>query len=247
VGQYTTGAVLSIAFGQDMVAIDGNVVRVLCRLFDYGHDPTTAAGRKDMRHYAEALLPYGQAGDLNQAMMELGATVCLPRAPHCTECPVGQFCRARSLGVQETRPVTKRQGEMPHRELVAALIEDEGKILIVRRLPKGLLGGLWELPGGEVLTDEGHPQALERVLCANLGLDVTVGAEIAVVRHAYTHFRVTVHLYHCEMRGTPTPSGPWDGFRWLAPGKRGAYGLTGVTVKALAHVRFSSPESPAES
>ncbi len=247
VGPYTAGAVLSIAFGQDEVALDGNVARVLCRLFNDDQDPRTAKGRKELRRYAQALLPPGQAGELNQALMELGATICLPRAPRCPACPLGVSCRARSLGVQEERPVAKRRGELPRREWVAALVEDEGKILAVRRRPQGLLGGLWELPGGEVLPDEEHPQALARILRVHLGLEAAVGEQLATVRHAYSHFQVKVHLYRCAVRGTPTPSGPWDGFHWLASEDYNAYGLTGVTLKALARLGFAVPGSPAGS
>jgi len=247
VGPYTAGAVLSIAFGQDEVALDGNVARVLCRLFNDDQDPRTAKGRKELRRYAQALLPPGQAGELNQALMELGATICLPHAPRCPACPLGVSCRARSLGVQEERPVAKRRGELPRREWVAALVEDEGKILAVRRRPQGLLGGLWELPGGEVLPDEEHPQALARILRVHLGLEAAVGEQLATVRHAYSHFQVKVHLYRCAVRGTPTPSGPWDGFHWLASEDYNAYGLTGVTLKALARLGFAVPGSPAGS
>jgi len=246
VGQYTAGAVLSIAFGQDMVAVDGNVVRVLCRLFDHEGDPTTTAGKKALRDHAEALLPQGQAGDFNQAMMELGATICLPRAPHCAECPLGPFCRARSLGVQESRPVPRRRGETPHRELVAALVEREGKVLIVRRLPQGLLGGLWELPCAERQPDENPRRVLARALRASLGLDLSIGAEAVSVQHAYTHFRVTVRVYRCAAQGTPLPSGPWDDGHWLAPDERGDYGLTGVTAKALARLGWPAALARAE-
>lgn len=247
VGAYTAGAVLSIAFGQDEVALDGNVTRVLCRLWDYAQDPRTAEGRKALRHYAQALLPHGQAGEWNQALMELGATLCLPRAPRCGECPLASFCRARALGVQEERPLARPRGELPQRELVAALMEDGGRILVVRRRPQGLLGGLWELPGGELLPDEDHPQALVRILQANLGLEALVEEALDGVRHAYSHFRVLVHLYRCTLQGTPAPSGPWDGFHWLASDERGAYGLTGVALKALARAIPSFLGSPAGS
>jgi len=236
VGQYTAGAVLSIAFGQDVAAVDANAARVLCRLFDYDGDPTTAEGKKVLHGHAEALLPHGQAGDFNQAMMELGATICLPRAPHCGKCPLGRFCRARSLGVQESRPVSKRRRETPHRELLAALVEREGKVLIARRLPQGLLGGLWELPCAECQPDEDQRQVLARAMRESLGLDLSIGAEAVSVQHAYTHFRVTVCVYRCAAQGTPTPSGPWDDCHWLAPHEKGDYGLTGVTAKALARL-----------
>jgi len=142
VGEYTADAILSIAFGRDLPAIDGNVARVLCRLFDYAEDPKKAAGKRRLRRHAEALLPKGEAGRFNQAMMELGATICRPRNPLCPECPVAQLCRAHALGVEILRPIPRRRRALPHREAVAAFVQRDGRVLFVRRLPHGLLGGL---------------------------------------------------------------------------------------------------------
>jgi A/G-specific adenine glycosylase len=247
VGDYTAGAVLSIAFGQDVPALDGNVIRVLCRLFDYDQDPGQAAGKKVLRHHAEALLPPGpppgQAGTFNQAMMELGATICLPRNPRCDVCPLVGYCQAQARGVQEARPPRKPRAQVPHREAVAAFIPREGKLLLVRRVAQGLLGGLWELPGGEVAAGETHAQALARLLGAGLGLPLDLGARLTVVQHAYTHFRVTVQVYRATLaRETlarePSPTATWDRYAWVAPADMGAYGLTGVTTRVLAQAHF---------
>jgi len=238
IGAYTAGAILSIAFGQDEPALDGNAIRVLCRLADYAQDPATTAGKAALRGYAMALLPHGQAGAFNQAMMELGATVCTPRDPRCAVCPLAEPCRARAVGTQLQRPVARARRPSPQRALVAALVEREGKLLLVRRRPQGLLGGLWELPGGEISAGEGHAQALARALSAELGLQAEVGEPLAIVRHAYSHFRVTVQAHRCTVQGTPRPAGPWDDARWLALDALTDYGLTGVTHKILAHVAW---------
>jgi A/G-specific adenine glycosylase len=242
VGHYTAGAVLSIALGQDEPAIDGNVIRVLCRLFNYEADPAQAAGKAALRRYAEALLPHGQAGMYNQAMMELGATICAPREARCTVCPLAGYCQARALGVQLLRPVIKRRGEVPERTFVAAFVAQEDAsnpvpFLIVRRLPQGLLGGLWELPGGEVPPGEGHAQALAEHLRANLNLCTEVDAQVTVVKHAYTHFHLVLHVYRCRITGEAAPSGPWDSYHWLSPKEVADYALTGVTAKVLAHIK----------
>ena len=238
VGDYTAGAVLSIAYGQDVPAIDGNVVRVLCRLFDFDRDPDKASGRRMMRRNAESLLLPGRAGELNQALMELGAIICLPRAPHCEPCPLAVFCRARALGVQELRPLPVRRAPVPQREAMAALIQREARLLIVRRLPQGLLGGLWELPTGEFIPGEKHFEALSRLLGQHLSLRAEVTDQVAVVHHAYTHFRLTVYLCRCIAHGDPTPSGPWNAFHWLAPDELGTYGLTGVATKILSRLHW---------
>jgi len=239
VGAYTAGAILSIAFGQDIPAIDGNVIRVLCRLFDYERDPSKAAGKKAMRCYSQELLPSGKAGDYNQAMMELGARICLPRVPLCDECPLASYCESRALGNQALRPVPQVRRQIPHQRLVAALCEQDGCLLIVRRVPSGLLGGLWELPGGEVSSEETDAHALSRHLCEGLGVRLEVGPKESVVKHAYTHFRITVHTYHCAIEGMPATSHQWDDHHWLSPDEMPRYGLTGVTQKILSLAPWS--------
>ena len=243
VGEYTAGAVLSIAFGLDIPAVDGNVVRALCRLFDYAEDPSEAAGKKALRGYAQALLPRGRAGDFNQAMMELGSTLCVRREPSCPECPVRSFCRARALGVQASRPVTKQRARVPHREFVAALAERADKLLIVRRLPRGLLGGLWEMPSGEVLDGEDSARGLIRHLRENLGLGCEVGPHLVDAKHAYSHFRITVHVYRCTVHGEPRPANLWDRYHWMSPVETGRYGLTGVTTKILGRLPWPTPRA----
>ena len=172
-------------------------------------------------------------------MMELGATVCLPREPACGECPLAERCLAKGRGTAAERPVRRRRPQPPTRSWAAAVVERGGSLLIVRRLPEGLLGGLWELPGGEVAANEGSEDALRRHLRDGLGMEVQVRGEIAVVRHAYTHFRVTVQVRACEAEGQPHPNAGWDGHHWLAPEESGDYGLTGVTTKILVRVPWA--------
>lgn len=238
IGDYTAGALLSIAFHRDVPAIDANATRVLCRLYDEAREPGKAAVKRALRGYAEALLPHGQAGALNQALMELGSTVCLPKAPRCGECPLAPWCRARALGTQEERPIPKQKVQVPHRRWVAALVTHGDRLLIVRRVPQGLLGGLWELPGGEVAVGQNHHQALAAHLRAGLGTALHIDQHLATVRHAYSHFCLSVRVYGCRPTSEPVPSGdPWDNHHWLAPAEMEAFGLTGVTRKILAAVR----------
>ncbi len=235
IGEYTAGAILSIAFGQDEPAVDGNVTRVLCRLFAYKGDPAKPLSKRFLRERSLALLPAGHAGDYNQAMMELGATICTARSPLCAECPLAAFCQAREQGLQSSIPWVKPRRETPRREMVAALCLHDRALLIVRRAPQGLLGGLWELPGGEIAQGEDHFQALERYLAQGLGLAVTIGPQIGVIKHAYTHFHVTVYVYQCGVAGEPSAAPPWDSIDWLLPGER-ERGLTGVATKILTRL-----------
>jgi len=240
IGEYTAGAILSMAYGQDEPSIDVNVARVLARLFDYDQPLTKAAGKKALRGYAAALLPPGRAGEFNQAIMELGATICMARVALCDQCPVAAHCRARAHGVQNQRPVAdERRVKTIEQERVVALAEQAGQVLIVRRKPDGLLGGLWELPGGEVEPHEDRAQALARHLLADLGLEAQVAEHLAVIKHAYSRFQVTVHVYRCHTGGTPAPANGWDAYHWLSADEISAYGLTGVATRALARVPWA--------
>jgi A/G-specific adenine glycosylase len=200
IGQYTVGAIASIAFGLDEPALDGNSRRVLSRVFDVRAPADSSAGAGILWRLAAEHLPTGWAGDYNQALMDLGATICLPKKPCCPACPLKALCQARKLGVQERRPVLKRKKEGPHYVQAAAVIVRAGRVLLAKRPSKGLLGGLWEFPNGRVRGDPagGLAQAIRRAY----RLRVRRGEALAVLRHAYTHFSVTVHAFRCELVST---------------------------------------------
>jgi A/G-specific adenine glycosylase len=146
VGDYTAGAVASIAFGVPEPAVDGNVRRVLSRLLD---EPAPSASR--LRAVAAALVPADRPGDFNQALMELGARVCTPRSPRCTACPVAQHCAARAAGTQEDRPARRPKQAIPRYDVATVVLRNsDGRVLLVRRPPHGLLAGMWSFPGVEV-------------------------------------------------------------------------------------------------
>lgn len=200
VGQYTAGAIASIAFGRDEPALDGNIRRVLARLFDVDLQLGSPQAEQRLWQLARQVMPPGRAGDMNQALMDLGATVCTPREPTCAACPLCDVCQARRLGVQEQRPVVKPAAPVPHYLVTAAVIRRaDGKILLARRPPEGLLGGMWEYPGGKLETGEDLPACLRREIREELGVEVEVGGGLGVYRHAYTHFRVTLHAFACRV------------------------------------------------
>lgn len=233
IGDYTAAAVASIAYGEHVAAIDANVTRVLARLHDLTEDVQTAAAKCALRQLAGRLLPPGRPDEGNQALMELGAIVCRPHAPRCSQCPVAAQCAARMAGTQESRPARRTRPVTAQRVHVAGLLRRDGRVLLVRRVPRGLLGGLWELPGTEVSWPQSPSQALTRWLGQSLALDIIVGRELARLRHTYTHFSLEVHVLACETRGEPRPTGMWDAARWLARAELCNHGLTGVTTKAL--------------
>jgi A/G-specific adenine glycosylase len=200
-GRYTAAAIASIAFGLDEVVLDGNVKRVLSRCFNLSEAIDSPAGEKQLWILAEELLPSGRAGDYNQAVMDLGATVCTPRSPACAVCPVGAICQANLLGLQADLPVVTEKKPIPHYIVTAAVMHREGKVLIARRPSKGLLGGLWEFPGGKVETGESFEAALQREILEELDTVIEVGEKLGTYRHAYTHFRVTLHAFHARLTG----------------------------------------------
>jgi len=215
VGRYTAGAVLSIAFGLPMPILDGNVERVLCRVFGIARNPRLSAVRKRLWRLAEELIPEGRAGDFNQAMMELGATVCTPKTPDCGACPAVDLCEAKRTGRQLDLPRLPKRKAVPHYDVGLSLVWRRGKLLITRRPPDVMLGGLWEFPGGKRHEGEALETTVHRELLEETGLDVTVAAPFVTARHAYSHFKVTLHAFHCtSSRGRVRLCGA-DGFRWV--------------------------------
>ena len=200
VGKYTAGAIASIAFNEHVPVVDGNVKRVLARLLNIDLCVDETEGEQVLWGQAALLVPREAPGDFNQAMMELGARICTPKAPRCSECPVHEQCLARLRGVVEQRPVRRARKKPPHQEIVVAVLEREGRYLIGKRPEGGMLAGLWEFPGGKVEKGESHEAALRRECKEELGIDVEVGGLLASVRHAYTHLHVTLNVYRCSIK-----------------------------------------------
>jgi A/G-specific adenine glycosylase len=238
VGDYTAGAILSIAYNQDYVAVDGNVKRILARILDFDRDLDTGANTDILIDCTRSLLPSGKASAFNQALMDLGATICTPRAPLCGACPVSRHCLATERRVQELRPVRSARRSIALRDMVGAIVQDDkGRWLAAHRIPRGLLGGLWEIPafGLTPESDQNLEAVLTGALLEALALGVTPIPPPYTVSHAYTHFRVRLTVYACMARSVPVlrPHPIWDEIRWLDEESMHAHGLTGLTLKAL--------------
>ncbi len=205
IGRYTVGAIASIAFGMDEPTLDGNLRRVFARLFDVSEPADAPRGEKILWGLAAEHLPSGQAGDYNQALMDLGATICLPKNPRCLLCPLMEMCAAREAGTQEQRPVLKPKKETPHVIHAAAVIVrkigEAPNVLLAQRPSDGLLGGMWEFPNGPV---EGNPAwELAQAMRTGYGLKFQTREPLAVIKHAYTHFKITVHAFRVEAAHVP--------------------------------------------
>ncbi len=204
IGPYTAGAIASLAFGRDEPVVDGNVKRVISRVFNVSEEVNTPRGEKLIWKIAKENLPSGKAGDYNQGLMDLGATICLPRNPTCNSCPISKYCEANRLGLQTELPRKKQRPRSPHYMVTAAVIRRDEKYLIAQRPPGGLLAGLWEFPGGKQEEGESLEESLVREIEEELAVGIEVGHEIGVYKHAYTHFKVTLHAFQCELlKGEP--------------------------------------------
>jgi A/G-specific adenine glycosylase len=223
VGRYTTGAVLSICFDRPLPVLDGNVARVLSRLYALPAAIREPGGARRLWALAGSLVPMRRPGDWNQAVMELGATVCTPRAPACGGCPLRSLCRARRLDrVAEFPPVARRRATETMRRAVA-LIERRGRVLMERR-EGALLAGLWEPPGVE-LANGAAPAVALRAALASIGVRARLSDAGRVVRHTITHRAITVEVWQGALTG---PAPRTARLRWVDPAR------PGVPLTALA-------------
>lgn len=234
IGRYTAGAIASIAFKRDAPIVDGNVARVLCRYFNIKHDPKNGATQKELWTLAENLLPRGNASEFNQGLMELGATLCTPRKPQCGACPLNRTCEARRLGLQNKLPAKSQKKKLPHHEIAVGVIWKRGKILIAKRFDKDLLGGLWEFPGGHCEKNESLQACIRREVKEELGIRVKVEKEFAIVDHAYSHFSITMHAFHCcWVSGRPRAIG-CAALKWISPRTLDDYAFPKANRKVIA-------------
>ncbi|GBC81139.1 Adenine DNA glycosylase [bacterium HR10] len=224
-GPYTAAAVASLAFNRPVPVVDGNVRRVLCRLFALGEDPRRPALERQLRAFVARLIAVGGgARGVNQALMDLGALICRPRAPQCARCCWNFACRARQLASPTAFPRAASRTR-PHYEIAVGVVwrdragatsrHGEGEVLIAQRREGGLLGGLWEFPGGKREPGESLRRCCAREIREEVGLRVRVGRKLMTIRHAYTHFRITMHVFECRpLDGSPRALG-CQRVRWV--------------------------------
>lgn len=244
IGRTTAGGILSSAFNLALPILDGNVKRVLARLVALPVHPDRALPQ--LWALSETLLDPQNPRDFNQALMDLGATLCTRRQPACHRCPWQTSCRAYNLGIQSELPMGKATSPLPHKQIgVAVIWNDQGQVLIDRRKPEGLLGGLWEFPGGKIEPGETIPDCIRREIQEELGLATEVGPLLTTVTHAYSHFKVTLHVHHCRhLGGIPQPI-ECDEVRWVELADLDTYPFPKANLTIIQALRASpSPFLP---
>ncbi|MEM9907405.1 MAG: A/G-specific adenine glycosylase [Cyanobacteria bacterium P01_D01_bin.44] len=214
IGRTTAGGILSAAFNQPIAILDGNVKRVLARLVALEQPPSKALDQ--LWQLSEQVLDPKYPRDFNQALMDLGATLCTRHNPACLLCPWQAHCAAYRQNRQSEIPMTESRGPLPHKHIgVAVIYGDDGRILIDRRKQEGLLGGLWEFPGGKIEPNESVEDCVKREIQEELGIDIEVQDRLITIEHAYTHFKVTLNVFNCtHLSGTPQPI-ECDEVKWV--------------------------------
>jgi A/G-specific adenine glycosylase len=236
IGRTTAGGILSSAFHQAWPILDGNVKRVLARLS--GLLIPTKYALSFLWKGSEILLDPNDPKAFNQALMDLGATVCTPKQPTCLLCPWSNVCQAHHLNLQSVIPMSETREPIPHKLIgVAVIWNEQGQILIDKRPQSGLLGGLWEFPGGKLEPNETLAECVVREIQEELGICIEVLEHFMTLDHAYTHFKVTLSVHHCRhVSGEPQPI-ECDEVKWVTLDELDQYPFPTANQKIIATLR----------
>ena len=238
IGPYTAAAILSFAYNRRVATLDGNVRRVICRLFcirEPAHLPSTLSRISDI---ASELVPKRASSSFNQGLMDLGASICTPHKPSCPICPLKKECLALQAGIQDHLPLSKKRNPLPHKNITTGILTDvQGRLLLLQRPMKGLLGGLWKFPGGEKKPEESFEQGLKRSVREELGIPIRVGKPLISVKHTYTHFRITLHAYECTGTGTGPRVRLGLNWKWMAPSDLKRFPLSKADRKIIGAMK----------
>ena len=219
IGRYTAGAIMSLAFNRSLPIVDANVERLFARLFNLTAPVKETHTRAFIWHKATELVPEGKARFFNQALMEMGALICLPRYPLCNQCPIRAHCEAFAQGLVNERPVAGKAKETIPIIMVTGVLRHQGKVYIQKRLADDVWPNLWEFPGGRIKKGETPEQALVREYGEETEFRVHKLEKICTIKHSFTKYRVTLHCYHCRLEDNTTKPvlNAAQEYRWTDP------------------------------
>jgi A/G-specific adenine glycosylase len=238
IGDYIASAILSMAFGWPVAAVEANAIRIIARLVALRTPPQRAEGRRAIDAFAQALVAKGRAREINQAIMDLGATVCLPRRPDCPRCPLSRRCRAKAGGVQDELPVRPARRRPRTYPVGVALIEGEGMVVLARREEGAALGGLWELPGARCNVGERLEACVRRAVRESVGRSVRVRGKVLMMPYSISGAHLRIHVFRCRFRGQQPGADPAGQWRWVTwESALGEYGLSSAVRRLLEEIR----------
>ena len=244
IGRYTAGAISSIAYGLKEPVLDGNVKRVLSRLFCINENGATSASENRLWEKATDLLSMSRPGDFNQALMELGATVCIPKLPICQKCPVQTICKAFLKNRVNEFPPSKRKIPSKNIEVSAGIIIKNKKVYIQQRSKVGLMGGLWEFPGGKRENKESIEECLKREIKEELGVKVVTLKKVMTIKHTYTQFRVTLNVFKCGLQKKQIRPNGCEQWKWVSFPSLKTYPFPAANVKIVKYLTEKQTPSP---
>ncbi|HSG99864.1 MAG TPA: A/G-specific adenine glycosylase [candidate division Zixibacteria bacterium] len=240
IGDYVAAAVANFCFGTRIPPVDANVARMGARFFGIAGDVRSGKVRSQITARLQELMTVGRGSLWTDGLIEIGATVCMPRSPRCESCPLAADCRAFTDGDAHALGLPAKKAQAKEVAVACGIIRRaDGRILITQRHEGGLLPLLWEFPGGKRHGNERLAGTCRREIKEELGISVTVGQRVMLVRHAYTHFRVRLSVFDCQYRsGTPQALGCRQ-FRWVRPRDLGRYAFPSADRQIIAALQSS--------
>jgi len=242
IGKYTAGAIMSIAYNKEYAIVDANIERVFARLFNLDKPVKSKITHAFIWQKASEFIPKGKAREFNQALMEFGALVCIPRNPRCKICPVRDYCRSLLEKTVDKRPVANKPSQTVFIEMATGILTHKGRILIQKRKPKGVWANLWEFPGGRLEPGETPEIALVREYAEETELKIGKLEKITTVKHSYTIYRVKLHCYFCSLidgKIEPVLHGAQE-YRWVDSGELSNYAFPAGHRKFINHLKNSN-------
>ncbi len=239
VGDYIHAAVRSIVFNEVIPVIDGNVKRVVSRIIELNSPPSKSIST--IRQFLDSQISSDCPGDFNQAIMDLGSTVCKPRNPKCNECKLSSNCASYMNNTVDKYPLPEKKKSIPHYDIAVGIIWRDNQILIAKRPADVMLGGLWEFPGGKCGLNEELAICVKREIKEELDIEVSVEEKLKSIKHAYTHFTIELTPFHCQfLEGTPKNLGCVD-HRWINPSEIEDYPFPKANHKFFNQIPESNP------